>query len=519
MNGSDHELLRRYASDGSQAAFAELVRRYVDLVYSAARRQVRSSTLAEEVAQSVFFDLSRHATKLKPATPLVAWLHVVTRRTAIDTIRRESRRQQREQAAMELTAMKPNPSPWTEVEPLLDEALEKLGEPDRVAILLRYFENKSLHEIAVALGTTDDAAQKRVSRALDRLRSFLLRRGVAVGAVTLATDLSAHGIQAAPALLGTNITAAAASTALQVAANPATGLTMTLLEKSILTVSVIFTLGGSLVETNALLAERTKFALLRQRADALATETGQAQTQLAAALRRGTEARQRLAARTAIPETASDLALRATMTGWLERMTRIRQTAAAHPELAIPEFAVLTDDDWYSFATGTPREFDDPTLAMAGLRFIADGQFARKLRSALLAYLAANNGVLPTDCRQLVPFFAQPIPPAVLDGYQMTAQGKISELNGMQRDSLIEKKSALDWEKDSLWRINQTTEISIPAIVRAATNAINGFKTANNGTPPTDPAQLIPYLPAPIDPARLAPYLPSGGATNLPTRR
>lgn len=126
MNPSDHDLLRRHSRDGSQAAFAELVRRHLNLVYSAALRQVRSTHLAEEIAQSVFLDLSRHPAGLKPGVPLVAWLHVVTRRTAIDVIRRESRRQAREQAAAELaargepveSAMKPDSSAWSDVEPL-----------------------------------------------------------------------------------------------------------------------------------------------------------------------------------------------------------------------------------------------------------------------------------------------------------------------------------------------------------------------------------------------------------------
>src|SRR5689334_18585231 len=146
MSDSDHDLLRSYATAGSQPAFSELVRRHVNLVYSAARRQVRSSALAEEIAQSVFLDLARNASHIKPATPLVAWLHLVTRRTAVDTIRRESRRQAREQSAAEIAAMKSPTPDWSGIEPLLDEAVESLPEADRIAILLRFFENKSLQE-------------------------------------------------------------------------------------------------------------------------------------------------------------------------------------------------------------------------------------------------------------------------------------------------------------------------------------------------------------------------------------
>src|SRR3954465_7589098 len=101
-NDQDLELLGQYAAERSEAAFTQLVRRHLDLVYSAARRQVRSPQLAEEVAQSVFVDLARHAERFPPATPLVAWLHVVSRRAAIDVVRRESRRQAREQEAAAL---------------------------------------------------------------------------------------------------------------------------------------------------------------------------------------------------------------------------------------------------------------------------------------------------------------------------------------------------------------------------------------------------------------------------------
>lgn len=172
MRSSDLELLQCFTRDHAQDAFTELVRRHLNLVHSAALRQVRSPQLAEEVAQSVFADLARNAAKLKPDTVLVAWLHAVTRRTAVDVIRKESRRQLREQIAVEMNAMNANTADWNQIEPLLDEAVAALDDTDRAAILLRYFENKSLREVGVALGTSDDAAQKRVSRAVEKLREF-----------------------------------------------------------------------------------------------------------------------------------------------------------------------------------------------------------------------------------------------------------------------------------------------------------------------------------------------------------
>ncbi|MFO1460676.1 MAG: sigma-70 family RNA polymerase sigma factor [Verrucomicrobiota bacterium] len=201
MSDTDLELLNRYATHQSEDAFSELVHRHVALVHSAALRQVRSPQLAEEVTQSVFVDLARAAARIAPDTLLPAWLHRVTRRTAVDVIRRESRRQTREQIAVELNSMNAATADWTRIEPLLDEALESLGEKDRAAILLRYFEHRPFREVAACLGTTDDAAQKRVERALLRLRDFLGRHGVAVSSGVLATLLSKQVVEATPAHL------------------------------------------------------------------------------------------------------------------------------------------------------------------------------------------------------------------------------------------------------------------------------------------------------------------------------
>src|SRR3954467_13653317 len=125
-NDQDMELLASYTGNGSEAAFTELVHGHLDLVYSAALRQVRSPQLAEEVAQSVFADLAGNAARLQPETVLAAWLYQVARRTAVDVIRRESRRQLREQLALEMAAMNDHPSIWKEIEPLLEEAMERL---------------------------------------------------------------------------------------------------------------------------------------------------------------------------------------------------------------------------------------------------------------------------------------------------------------------------------------------------------------------------------------------------------
>jgi RNA polymerase sigma factor (sigma-70 family) len=153
---TDLELLNRYVCEHSEEAFAELTRPHVNLVYSAALRQVRTPQLAEEVVQLAFMKLAANAQRLKQTTIVSAWLYQVARREAVDMIRREARRHKREQAA-QINNMDAGPSSdWTHVEPFLDEAMAALAETDRTVILLRFFENKSLREIGNALGTSED---------------------------------------------------------------------------------------------------------------------------------------------------------------------------------------------------------------------------------------------------------------------------------------------------------------------------------------------------------------------------
>jgi RNA polymerase sigma factor (sigma-70 family) len=248
----DLELLKRYTRDRTEDAFTEIVRRHLDLVHSAALRQVRSPQLAEEVAQSAFTDLARNAQRLAPDTILTAWLYQVTRRTAIDVVRREARRQLREQIATEMNAMNATTADWTHIEPLLDEAMAALDDTDRAAVLLRYFENKSLREVGAALGTSDDAAQKRVSRAVERLRDFFAKRGVTVGAGGLVIVISANAVQAAPIGLAVTISTAAAIAGTPIAATATATtiktITMTTLQKTFVTTTVAVLAGVGIYE-------------------------------------------------------------------------------------------------------------------------------------------------------------------------------------------------------------------------------------------------------------------------------
>ncbi|HEV2436562.1 MAG TPA: sigma-70 family RNA polymerase sigma factor [Verrucomicrobiae bacterium] len=253
---SDLDLLEKFVRENSQAAFSEIVRRHLNLVYSAALRQVRSPQLAEEIAQSVFADLARNAGKMSgtgvpPVSSLTPWLYAVTRRTAIDVIRKESRRQLREQIAVEMHNMDATQNDWRQIEPLLDDAMAALEETDRSAVLLRYFENKSLREVGEALGASEDAAQKRVGRAVDRLREFFSKRNVTIGAGGLVVLISANAVQSAPVGLAVSISAAALagtaiSTSTAIAATKV--IAMTTLQKTLVTATVAVLAGTGIYE-------------------------------------------------------------------------------------------------------------------------------------------------------------------------------------------------------------------------------------------------------------------------------
>src|SRR5438445_8524400 len=209
---SDQQLLHEYVDGGSERAFQSLVQRHVDLVYSTALRRLGDAGLAEEVTQNVFVALARKAPFLARDASLAAWLHKTTLLEARHGLRTELRCKRREETAVALgTTMKEEDSLLKSLSPVLDEALMELREKERHAVLLRFFENKALREVGEALGVGEDAAQKRVAKALEQLTRAFRRRGYTVPAAT-AVGAALHGVtQTAPAALAS----VAAQTALQ----------------------------------------------------------------------------------------------------------------------------------------------------------------------------------------------------------------------------------------------------------------------------------------------------------------
>lgn len=434
MSATDLELLRRYAREHAEEAFAELVRRHLNLVYSAAGRQVRSSQLAQEVAQTVFCDLARNAGKLvdqaaRPSLVLSAWLYQVTRRSAIDVVRRETRRQLREQIATEMNAMNAPDANWTDIEPLLDEAVSALDAADRAAVLLRYFENKSLREVGQQLGVSDDAAQKRVSRAVERLREFFTKRGVAVGASGLAVVISTHAVQAAPVGLALTIsTAAVASGTLLLTSTLTTQTTMNwITAKSI-----------SALVAAAVAAGTGTYLVQRHATDQLRTDN----QKLATA--QETLTKERDDALAAVAASAEELKRREGDKAELMRLrgevSQLRRQAKDNGELAEQNRQLREAFNALAQKTAPPANEPevDPERRFAMERL----NQSKQLVLGLLMYAGDNADALPADLNSISNYFGSAAS-EILQNHpsELVIQGKLTEITNPSTTLAVRSKS------------------------------------------------------------------------------
>ena len=207
----DMTLVRQYADLHSEEAFAAIVSRYINPVYSVALRQVRDAHQAEEITQVVFIILARKAGSLGPKTIVAGWLCRAARNVSARSLLMQQRRQRREQEAsyMQSISTEPEAMAWNQIEPMLDAALGQLGGKDHAAVVLRFLDGKSFKEVGAALGASEDTAKKRVSRALEKLRRFFTKRGITLSTAVIAGIVSANSTQAAPAALAKAVTAAA----------------------------------------------------------------------------------------------------------------------------------------------------------------------------------------------------------------------------------------------------------------------------------------------------------------------
>jgi len=280
---SDAQLLRDYAQGGLDGAFSELVQRHTDLVYSAALRQVETPEAAADIAQGVFIVLARGAGELAPRltdeASLAGWLCRTARNLSLNLRRGEFRRQSRERHAMEQLISATDTAPdWERLRPMLDEAMSELEETDYDAIVLRFYRDQDFRAVGTAIGLSDDAAQKRVSRALDKLRDLLARRGIRTTGAALAAAITANAIHAAPMGLASSISGAAitAVAGASFSASAITkGIAMTTLQKTIIAASVAILTGAGFYEARQASQLRTRVQDLQQQQSQLSADLQQ----------------------------------------------------------------------------------------------------------------------------------------------------------------------------------------------------------------------------------------------------
>jgi len=248
----DLQLLREYAEQRSENAFGDLVRRHVILVFSTALRVVGEMSLAEDVTQLVFIRLAQKAGSIRSGTILSGWLYRTTRNVAQTVLRGELRRRKREELAMQMTELDANShSVWEGLAPLLEGAMRQLRPIDQDAVLLRFFEGKSLREVGQALSISDNAAQKRINRSLETVRAYFVRNGVPVSAAAIAPMIADHAVRALPPGLSESLVAASVAKAATAGATGAALSFLQVMSVSKLAISgvaaVILLLAGALV--------------------------------------------------------------------------------------------------------------------------------------------------------------------------------------------------------------------------------------------------------------------------------
>lgn len=255
----DMDLLREYVDNGCDIAFEAILNRHVNLVYSTALRQVRDASLAGEVTQTTFIILARKAKSLRRETILSGWLYRTAQFAAARALRTEYRRRERDQEAAKMQTEQSD-SVWEQLAPLLDRAMAHLNDADRNALVLRFFENKTAKDVGAALGINEAAAQKRVVRAVEKLRSLCTKQGVVLPAIALTAVISANAVQAAP--VGITVTTTTALKGVGISASTTTLIKGTL--KSIAWAKFKFaaltSLGLTLAAGTVILAEESHWS-------------------------------------------------------------------------------------------------------------------------------------------------------------------------------------------------------------------------------------------------------------------
>lgn len=524
-------LVREYAQRNSEEAFTKLVSRHVNLAYSVALRQVRDPHLAEEITQSVFLILARKAKSLSPSTILSGWVCRTTRYVSADALKIQRRRQFREQESqMQSISNESDSAAWEQIAPLLDDALACLRKKEHDAVVLRYFEEKELRQVGVAMGIGEDAARMRVNRGVEKLRRFFIKRGVTLSSTAIAAAVAGSSIQAAPPGLAAAISAAALSGGTVTTAAvilTAKTIAMTTLQKTVITIAFGVAVGAGIYEARQAAKARVETQTLEQgqaplhvKIEQLRGELNEATNRLVAmanSLAKGSNnGRELLALRSEVTrlrrQSQEPRPLGASGAGgtagladksWLDRVGRLRQRLEQTPEAQIPELKFLTDADWLEAASRKLDTDDDYRAAFEELRARGEGHFLQTAEPALRKYLESHHDEFPVDLSQLTPYFETPPADEILSRYQVVPSSTVPQVGGLGETNgwLITLKSP---DSEALLALGKTgvggssaqdsQEMSVlaPAMKALfdATPVINGKKSAKL-------EDLAPYLTTP----------------------
>lgn len=482
---TDSHLLRAYAERKVEAAFTELARRHTDFVYSAAIRMVRDPHLAEDVTQAVFIALAKQASNLAERPTLVGWLHRTAQNIAAQTVRSIERRRAREQKAVamnELNSSSPEAS-WEQIESHLDAALGELTASDRDAVLLRYFKKKSATEMADILGISDEAAQKRLNRAVEKLRKCFAKRKITVGAAGLTALIAANAVQSAPAALSATLAAGAfggTAAAPPLVAATTQIIAMTTIHKTLIAVIIALLAGASIYKTHQAAQLRQQIRALQQQQAPLAQEMQSLKSRLS-------DATNRLAA--LVAENSQDksdsrqnelLKLRGEVTRLgrdaeqvndpavqqaLRRkanVQKMRQLFMERPDQQIPEMQLLSDQYFADLVRDQDLESSNGIRkAFSDVRNGAENLFAIQLQPALQRFYQSNSNQSPNSVLALAPFFDPPTDNAILQRYAVIETGN-SVVGGWAGGWAISATNTPDLDYDQQWFISPVGFSSAP---------------------------------------------------------
>jgi RNA polymerase sigma factor (sigma-70 family) len=466
----NHQMLRDFAASGSEEAFRELVRRYINLVYSTALRMLGGDRhAAEDVTQTVFLHLSRNARKLPPDVMLGGWLHRDTCHVACNFLRHERRRRAREQEAALMEATPDHSrANLALVAPILDEAIDALNEADRAAILLRFFEQQDFRRVGAALGSTEDGARMRVSRALEKLQRLLTKRGVALSSTALAAGLTSEAVTAAPAALAGSVAAAALGSSAALAGPAVTTIKIIAMTKIQAALCGVLVLGAAAVPLWLQSQSRQRTVeenrALRAQVEQLSAATQQLSNQLAAV------------AEKPIPESDQQrelLKLRGEVGGLRRDLADAQAQAKVQAERRTTEQQQARQAEAFK------------ELAITKMNYGKDWMLAFAI------YAQHHGGQLPTNFDSAVSFAPGNVTnqtSLVPDQFEIVYTGSLNEVSNPQSLIVIREKEASQ-TSDGGWVRDYTFADGHSEIHRAADGNFRPWEALHMIMPPAQPGQ------------------------------